>query len=163
MIYWELVKRFWKPLAGAIVLGLAYLWFQHELSAAYSRGVADTEASAAEAIAKRTIEIEREAAVQKALTDAAQQSLEVKLHETEQTANDLRTRLAGQRVCLDFRPRAVPTVPTATSSSDAAAEDHGSAAPSGDRIIEIAEECQRTTDKLVTLQTWLQGIAEPHE
>ena len=38
MIYWELAKRFWKPLAGAFVLLLAYLWFNHELSVARNEG-----------------------------------------------------------------------------------------------------------------------------
>lgn len=170
---WTVIKPYWKYLVGAIVL-IALIWsirswYSGKLDAAYDRGVAVTEAKDAAVIAKQmrlNAQIVGELRVSAAAKEA---ELEGKLHANSIVADNLRAQLRVHRVCSDERSgRAVPGDSVTPSKSDGAAGNVGPVKPVeedtiptvGDDIVTIGEACQVNTDKLITLQGYVNSVVE---
>lgn len=167
------LKPFWKYVAigVAVVAFAAYAHHRYSsaMDAAYKRGVADTQAADAAVVAKqeqRNAEIQKELAISAA---AKQAELEGKIHESELVASDLRTQLRVSRVCTDERSgRAAPDNPGPAREVNGAASNAGPVgtasenAPAsetvGDDLILIGQSCQETTDKLFTLQSYVNEL-----
>lgn len=91
--------------------------------------------------------------IEKATLEA---KLEGKNDATENLANTLRDQLSNTRLCLNaVRARPVPTDPIAATVSNGSPERPEPAENLGQAATRIFEECQRSTDKLITLQSWL--------
>lgn len=155
-----ILLKFWKPIAlviaALLIIGLVRnAWNEHG-EQEYKRGKRETEEAQAEVLAKRALENEKRERELTAIASQKQTELEGQIYATELVADSLRAQLRGRRVCLDeVRSGPVPTSPSATEDSNGATSDQRPVETVGDAIVEIVAECQRSTDKLITLQDWV--------
>jgi hypothetical protein len=168
---WAVIKPFWKYLVAAIALIVLiwsiHHWYEGKLDAAYDRGVAVTEAKDAKVLEQRERENTQLVAELKTSAAVKQAELEGKIHANQLIADDLRAQLRARRVCSDERSgRAVPGDSGAAGKGDGATGDAGSAQPVeegsfptvGEDVVTIVESCQVSTDKLITLQSFVTDL-----
>lgn len=157
--------QYWKHLVVVLaVIGLVLMarhaW-NERFQDGYDEGVRVTEEAQAAVIAQRMLDNEKRERELRNTAATIQAELEGKLHANEVIAENLRDQLRGRRVCLDeVRGDRLPSAPAAPAVNDGAASDHRPAETVGDRIVEIVEECQRSTDKLIRLQEWVRATAK---
>lgn len=155
--------RFWKPIAGAVVILFLAWYVRHAWNEryqdGYKEGVAVTEDKQAEVIAERMLENEkRERAMARFVAD---KQLELQVKENANLVLSTRLdRLASEsRLCFadQVRRRPVPEATGTPGNGNAATSDPGPAQTIGSAVVELVTECQRSTDKLVTLQDFIRA------
>lgn len=161
---WLILRPFWKHIAIAIaallLIWIVRSWYHAQLKDAYNEGVHDTEDKQAEVIAKRMLENEKRERDMARLIADKQLELQVKDNANLVLSNNL-DRLANERMrCLSDKVRRspVPENPGTAGNSNAAAPDPRPAQTLGSAVVELVTECQRSTDKLISLQEYFREL-----
>lgn len=170
---WAIIKPFQKQIVLAIATILVAAWlrglYEQKLQESYDRGVT-VERAAQKKVAEKREQENRELTAQLRVDAAAAQAkLEGQLREANITADNLRAQLRTRRVCSDETSgRAVSRDSGASTAVDGAAENVGPPKPTqedsiltiGDDLVTFGEQCQVTTDKLVSLQGYVRGVLD---
>lgn len=157
--------KFWKHLVVLLAVLALIAWVRHawneRFEDGYDEGVRVTEEAQATIIAQRMLENEKRERELRNQAATMQAELEGKANANAIIADTLRDQLLRRRVCTDdeVRREPMPSASATAGSGDGAASDQGPAQTVGDRIVEIVEQCQRSTDKLLTLQEWVRSSA----
>jgi len=155
-----LLKRFWPYLAVLLLALAAYAWHRDKVSAAYDRGVADTEEAQALVIAKVKLEKEKREANQALDTAKLSTRLEVLTSENTQLAATVSELSRTSQLCLRDKVRrsAAAENTRSTGPSDGATKGQEPTENLGGAIASIVTDCQHSVDKLVTLQDWIRSL-----
>lgn len=160
MIYLALLKRFWPYLVGLLLLLAVYGWHRGQVKDAYDEGVRVTEDAQAEVIARRMLENEKREAAMAIESARLTTELEGKNRENELLTASVSDLLARKRVCTSdiVRSSPVPQDPGTASERNGRTEGQDTAQNFGEAITGLVAECQRSTDKLITLQAWIHAL-----
>lgn len=155
-MYLSLLKLFWKPLVGALLLVALFAAYKSKINAAHDAGVQETQAAYKVMSDAVALENAKVMATKEAQAELLNKRLEDLDHDKNIIANDLRAQLSRHRVCTDDKVRSDPVRPTeATTSSNDPTQGQAPTTDVASALVEFGTNCQTVTDQLDALQQWL--------
>ena len=152
--------KYWRYLAVALLLLAVYAWHRGAVREARADERRIVEEAQALVIAKRTLENEKREHELALFVAQKQVELEGKNRENELLTVDLNAVIARKRVCFsdEVRRSAVPEDPKSATGGDGRTQGQDAPQNVGEALVGIVSECQRSVDKLVTLQSWVRAL-----